>query len=198
MSASKDRNVALVLSYVTVSYNVLEGLVSVGFAMIADSPAILGFGIDSFVESLSGTVMIWRFWYPAEDQRREQTAIQLVGGSLILLAAYVAYEATTSLYHGDPPERSVVGVVIAAVSLAVMPSLYILKQRTAVKLKSRSLETDAKQTLACILLSVALLSGTGLHYTVGFWQADPLAGLLIAIYLIREGYEAWVEHELCC
>jgi divalent metal cation (Fe/Co/Zn/Cd) transporter len=192
------RALALKLSYFTVAYNVLEGLVSVGFAVLSGSPALLGFGIDSFVESLSGLVMIWRFSHHAEDERRERTAIRLVGASLIVLAMYVAYDAATALYYGDPPERSVVGIVIAAVSLLVMPTLYLLKRRTADALQSKSLAADAKQTLACLLLSVALLIGTGLHYLVGWWQADPVAGLLIAAYLVREGYEAWTEQELCC
>jgi divalent metal cation (Fe/Co/Zn/Cd) transporter len=185
------------LSIVTVAYNVLEGVISVGFAIAAGSPALLGFGIDSFVESLSGAIMIWRF-SGAADERREMTAIRLVGVSLIVLAAYVAYEAATALCFSEPPERSVVGLVIAAVSLVTMPILYALKRRTAKAIGSRSLATDAKQTLACIMLSVALLIGTGLHYTVGLWQADPLAALVIATFLVREGYKAWNERELCC
>jgi divalent metal cation (Fe/Co/Zn/Cd) transporter len=91
-----------------------------------------------------------------------------------------------------------VGLIIAAVSLITMPTLYLLKRRTADELRSRSLAADAKQTLACVMLSVALLIGTGLHYMIGLWQADPIAGLVIAAYLVREGYEAWSEQELCC
>jgi divalent metal cation (Fe/Co/Zn/Cd) transporter len=194
----EHRAVALRLSYVTVAYNVLEGVVSVVFAVLAGSPALLGFGIDSFVESLSGAVMVWRFSHPAEDVHRERTAVRLVGVSLIVLAAYVAYEAVTALYFGEPPERRIVGLVIAAVSLVTMPILYTMKRRTADALKSHSLAADAKQTLACVMLSVALLIGTGSHYAVGFWQADPIAGLVIAAYLVREGYKAWNEQELCC
>ena len=142
--------------------------------------------------------MIWRFWHPAEDEQREKTAIRLIGVSLVILAAYVAYEAATALIYAEPPERSVVGLLVAAVSLVIMPVLYILKRRTARSLGSRSLAADAKQTLACILLSVALLIGTGLHYTMRLWQADPVAALAIAAYLVREGYKAWSEQELCC
>jgi divalent metal cation (Fe/Co/Zn/Cd) transporter len=189
---------ALALSYATVGYNLLEGLVSVGFAFAAGSPALLGFGVDSFVESLSGMIMIWRFSEMRDDERREQLAIRLVGISLIMLAAYVAYDATAALYYGDAPTPTIAGLVIAVLSLVVMPTLYVLKRKTARAMHSRSLSADAKQTLACIMLSVALLIGTGLHYTVGWWQADPLAGLLIAAYLIREGYEAFTEQELCC
>jgi divalent metal cation (Fe/Co/Zn/Cd) transporter len=193
-----DRALALKLSYVTVAYNVLEGLVSVLFAVLAGSPALLGFGIDSFVESLSGLVMIWRFSHRADDEHREQTAIRLIGISLVILAAYVAYDAATALYHREPPERSIVGLIIAAISLVTMPTLYILKRRTSAALHSRSLATDAKQTLACAMLSVALLVGTGLNYSTGLWQADPVAGLVIAAFLFREGYMAWKERGLCC
>jgi divalent metal cation (Fe/Co/Zn/Cd) transporter len=192
------RRHALVLSYLTVGYNVLEGLVSIAFATLAGSPALLGFGIDSFVESLSGTVMVWRFSHSTGGEHREKTAIRLVGISLVVLAAYVIYEAASALYYREPPERSMAGLIIAVVSLIVMPILYLAKRRVASELKSRSLETDAKQTLACVMLSVALLIGTGLHYVSGVWQADPLAGLLIAAYLVRAGYEAWTEQELCC
>jgi divalent metal cation (Fe/Co/Zn/Cd) transporter len=194
----KHRHTALGLSYVTVAYNLLEGLVSVTFAVAAGSPALLGFGIDSFVESLSGAVMIWRFSHLGEDERRERTAIRLVGVSLIVLAAYVVYEAASALYYHAAPERSVLGLIIAVLSLIVTPILYLMKRRTADVLKSRSLAADAKQTLACVMLSVALLIGTGCHYAFGFWQADPVAGLLIGAYLLREGYNAWTEQELCC
>jgi divalent metal cation (Fe/Co/Zn/Cd) transporter len=194
---AKQRNIALTLSYVTVGYNVLEGLVSIAFAVMAGSPALLGFGIDSFVESLSGLIMVWRFSGDG-DERREKTAVRLAGISLIVLALYVAYEAAMALYYNEPPERTIVGIVIAAVSLVTMPVLYVLKRRTAHSIGSRSLATDAKQTLVCIMLSVALLIGTGLHYTLGLWQADPVAGLIIAAFLVREGYEAWKAQKLCC
>jgi divalent metal cation (Fe/Co/Zn/Cd) transporter len=187
---------ALLLSYATVLYNVAEGLVSIAFAYLAGSPALLGFGIDSFVESLSGLVMLWRFSRTAGGELRERAAVRLVGVSLIVLALYVAYEASTSLYYGEPPERSIAGLIIAAVSLVVMPLLYVLKRRTATALDSSSLATDAKQTLACMLLSIALLVGTGLHYTIGLWQADPVAALAIAAYLVREGFGACTEGEI--
>jgi divalent metal cation (Fe/Co/Zn/Cd) transporter len=194
---------ALTLSYVTVGYNVLEGLVSVGFAVFAGSSALFGFGVDSFVESLSGGVMIWRFSRTgsldiAEDERRERRAIRLIGASLLVLGAYVVYESATMLYFQERPERSPAGLLIAIISLIVMPVLYVLKRRTAMLIQSHSLATDAKQTLACILLSVALLVGTGLHYLTGLWQADPVAGLVIAAFLVREGWRAWTHQDLCC
>ena len=186
---------ALRLSYFTVGYNVLEGIVSVVFALAAGSPALLGFGVDSFVESLSGLVMVWRF---RAGDHREQMAIRLVGLALVALALYVAYESATQLYFGEQPKPSPVGIAIAVASLVVMPALLLLKRRTAKAINSRSLMADAKQTLGCILLSVALLFGLGLNYLFGWWQADPIAGLIIAVFLGREGYRAIVERDLCC
>jgi len=102
------------------------------------------------------------------------------------------------LYFSESPERNPAGILIAIVSLIVMPILYVAKRRTAEALRSRSLAADATQTLACMLLSMALLLGSGLHYFAGLWQADPIAGLVIAAFLIREGYKAWTEQHLCC
>ena len=197
------RRRALLLSYFTVTYNVLEGIISVAAGYFTGSTALLGFGIDSFVESISGIVMIWRF--SADESRsteaigrREQVAARLVAAALIVLGAYVAYESATHLYSGEKPDRSAIGIAIAVVSLVVMPVLYFAKRRTAKLLNSRSFHADAKQTLACVLLSVALLVGVCLHYLLGWWQADPIAGLLIALYVAREGYETWRHKEIVC
>jgi divalent metal cation (Fe/Co/Zn/Cd) transporter len=186
---------ALLLSYFTVAYNVLEGLVSVVFAVLAGSPALLGFGVDSFVESLSGLVMVWRF--TGAGEHREQTAVRLVAYALLILAAYVVYESATQLYFSEKPQVSPIGIAIALVSLVVMPTLFLLKRRTAKIVNSRSLFADASQTLGCILLSIALLFGLGLNYLLGWWQADPIAGLVIAVFLAREGRRALRERELC-
>jgi divalent metal cation (Fe/Co/Zn/Cd) transporter len=183
------------LSYFTVGYNILEGIVSVVFALAAGSPALLGFGIDSFVESVSGLVMVWRFSAPGDH--REQRAVQLVGFALLVLASYVAYESAAQLYFNEKPEPSPIGIVIALVSLVTMPILFIFKRRVAKAIQSRSLLADAKQTLGCILLSVALLFGLGFNYLFGWWQADPIAGLLIALFLAREGFGAVKERDLC-
>ena len=194
---------ALRLSYFTVGYNIVEGVVSVAFAYQAGSPALLGFGVDSFVESASGGIMIWRFSSPEgrtsqEHLRRELRAVRLVAYALLVLAAYVAYESATKLYYGEAPERYLAGILIAAVSLVAMPVLFVLKRRTAETLASRSLAADAKQTLGCMMLSVALLVGSGIHYLAGWWQADPLAGLVIALFLVREGYKVLTEEQVCC
>lgn len=168
---------------------------SVVFAVAAGSPALLGFGVDSFIESLSGLVMVWRF--TGTGEHREQTAARLVGLALIILAAYVVYESATQLYSAEKPEPSPVGIAIAVVLLIVMPALLLLNWRTAKIVNSRSLLVDAKQTLGCILLSVALLFGLGLNCLFGWWQADPIAGLVIAAILGREGYRSLRDQELC-
>ncbi|HVT29050.1 MAG TPA: cation transporter [Lacipirellulaceae bacterium] len=203
ISTKASLRTARTLAYVTVGYNVLEGLISIALAILAGSSALLGFGIDSFVESLSGGVMVWRFTHVdhltvEQAERRERMAIRLVGVSLIILGGYVMYESVEVLYLGEHPTRNAAGPVIAIVSLIAMPILYVWKRRIALAIESRSLAADAKQTLACTMLSVALLMGTGLHYLFGLWQADPIAGSVIAAYVVREGYRAWREHEPCC
>jgi divalent metal cation (Fe/Co/Zn/Cd) transporter len=188
--------IALGLSIFTVAYNILEGAVSVIFSRLDSSAALLGFGVDSFVESFSGVVMVWRFSKPSEGHR-EQVAARLVGVSLLMLAAYVAYEAIAALAGIEHVERSPAGLIISAASLLVMPPLLWAKRRTARQLGSRSLAADAMQTLTCMLLSVALLIGSGMNYCTGIWQADSVAALLIAVFLLREGYEAVMTKEMC-
>ena len=193
---------ALLLSYLTVGYNVLEGVISILAGYLAGSIALVGFGLDSFVESLSGGIMIWRFrrhpdLTPEEEERREKLAVKLVGWTFFVLAAYVLYESLEKLIFQEAPAPSLLGIIIASVSLILMPFLFYLKHRTGSDIGSASLRADAKQTLACALLSLALLVGLGLNYLYGFWQADPIIGLLIVAVLAREGYEALKEEKLC-
>jgi len=193
---------ALVLSRVTVGYNILEGVVSIAAGVMAGSIALVGFGLDSFVESLSGLIMVWRFTGARErseedEERRERKAAKLVGWTFFLLGAYVAYESVHKLWTGEHPEPSILGIVIAIVSLFTMPTLWWLKVKTAKAIGSRSFQADAKQTMACTMLSAALLVGLGLNAWAGLWQADPAIGLVIAIFLFREGYETLHEEKLC-
>ncbi|MCI0330304.1 MAG: cation transporter [candidate division Zixibacteria bacterium] len=201
MSAPLHRK-ALLLSYFTVGYNLIEGLVSVLAGVLARSTALLGFGFDSFVESLSGGIMVWRFgkreWASeAEEMKVEKKAIRLVAVTFFILGAYVIFESGRKLYLKEAAEPSLFGIIIAIISLIVMPVLFWMKYKTGKSLESRSLVADSKQTLACMLLSVALLIGLGLNYFFHLWWADPLAGILIAGYLLREGYETWQEEKLC-
>ena len=192
---------ALLLSYFTVIYNVLEGIISIIAGLMAGgSIALIGFGLDSFVESLSGCVMIWRFRKhdtisEEEEERIERKAEKLIGITFFVLGAYVLFESVRKLYSRSPADPSVLGIVIAIVSIIVMPALFYLKYRTGKAIGSRSLVADSKETLACVFLSVALLIGLTLNYLFGFWQADPIVGLIIVFFLVKEGYETLTEEE---
>ena len=192
---------ALFLSYFTVTYNVLEGVISIFAGLLAGgSIALIGFGLDSFVESLSGSVMIWRFrksgsMSEEEEEKAEKIAIRLIGYTFFVLAAYVLYESVKKLYVREIPEPSPLGIVIAAVSIVIMPVLFYAKYQTGKSMGSRSLVADSKETLACIFLSTALLIGLGLNSLYGIWQADPAVGLIVVVFLIREGYETFTEEE---
>jgi cation diffusion facilitator family transporter len=191
------------LSYITVVYNIVEGLVSVLAGMVAGSTALLGFGIDSFMESLSGGIMIWRFRQhgkvsAAAEARSERLAVKLVGITFFLLGAYVLYESVEKLYRHQRPNPSLLGMIIAVISLVVMPVLFFFKYRVGKQLGSRSLMADAKQTLTCMLLSAALLLGLGMNYLYGFWPADPAVGMVVVFYLFKEGYTTLREKEIGC
>jgi len=192
---------ALLLSYFTVAYNVVEGVVSILTGALAGSIALIGFGLDSFVESLSGGVMIWRFrkhgkLSKEEEESIERKATKLVGYTFFILAVYILYESISKLVFQETPSPSLFGMIIAIVSLVVMPILFYQKYKTGKALGSRSLVADSKETLACIFLGFALLIGLGANYLFGFWQADPIVGLIVVILLVREGYETLREEEL--
>ncbi len=185
---------ALRLEYLTVGYNIVEGIVSIFAGWLAGSIALIGFGLDSGVESLSGAVLIWRLKKHGnvpedEEENAEAAAVRFVGYSFLLLGFYVLFESVRKLYLHEHPEPTLLGILIAALSLITMPVLSYLKLKTARKIGSRSLEADSKETLVCALLSVALLFGLGLNYTLGLWWADPLSALVIVAFLLKEGLE---------
>lgn len=185
---------ALWLSYFTVGYNILEGIISIFAGSFAGSIALIGFGLDSFVESLSGGVMIWRFRKSGkiseeEEEKVERGATRLIGCSFFILGAYVLYESGKKLYLQEIPNPSLLGIIVAIASIIVMPILFYLKYQTGKAIGSRSLMADSKETLACVFLSIALLIGLTLNYLYGLWQADPIVGLVIVIFLIKEGYD---------
>lgn len=186
---------ALFLSYFTASYNIIEGVIAISAGVAAGSPALVGFGVDSFVESLSASVMIWRFRSTSTlneeaKEKIEEKALRFIGITFFVLGAYVAYEAIQTLYLQSVPEPSVVGVVLTVLSLLIMPTLFYAKRRTAQQLGSKSLSADSKQTLYCIVMSAAVLIGLAANTLFGIWQLDPIVGLIIAAALFREGYEA--------
>jgi len=192
------------LEYLTVGWNVVEGLVSVAAAVAAGSVALLGFGIDSFVETTSGLVLIWRLRAERrardreEIERLDQRAHKLVALSLLLLAAFIAFGAAKALLLRERPEPTLVGVVITTLSLAVMWWLARAKRRTARSLGSRALEADSFQTTACFWLSLITLAGIGLNAAFGWWWADPVAALGMTYFLVSEGREAWRGEECAC
>lgn len=191
------------LEWFTVLYNLAEGAVSVVAALIAGSVALLGFGLDSFVESASGSVLLWRLHSerahhdPAAIARLDRRAHRLVAWSLFALAAWVAFDAVRALATGERPEATPVGIAVPALSMVVMAWLGREKRRLAAALASRALAADAFQTSACWWLSVITLAGIALNAGFGWWWADPAAALVMPVLLVREGREAW-RGEACC
>jgi divalent metal cation (Fe/Co/Zn/Cd) transporter len=195
---------ALGLEYLTVGWNILEGLVAVTAALAAGSIALLGFGIDSFVECASGLVLIWRLTAERRGideeavERFDRRAHKLVGASLFLLASYIALDAAHALWRQERPEPSIVGIVLTTVSIAAMAWLARAKRRAAAALHSRALEADAFQTTACFWLSIITLGGIGLNAIFGWWWADPVAALGMTWFISREGVEAWRGEDCRC
>lgn len=189
----KYRKRALLLSIATVGYNLIEGVAAVAMGVITNSSALFSFGLDSFTESLSGSVMIWRFGKERneeDEERIEQKAQKLVAYTFFILGAFVLYDAVSQLLAHEEPDKSLFGIVVAVLSLVIMPALMLAKYRTGKLLKSKSLVADSKQTLACVIMSATLLLGVGLNYFFGIWWADPVAAIAIALMLFHEGKEA--------
>ena len=184
---------ALRLEWFLISYNTLEAIASIFFGVSAGSVALVGFGLDSVIEVASAGILIWRLacHSNAEDEeKREKKALFFVGVTFFLLAAYVGYESILKLWHGDKPHGSLPGVIIAVLSVLIMPSLGFAKQKIAKQIGSKALEADAMETIICAYLSVILLIGLGLNALFGWWWADPVAGLAMVYFLVKEGREA--------
>ncbi|GAA3563096.1 cation transporter [Amycolatopsis ultiminotia] len=180
----------------TISYNVVEAVVAIAAGSVASSAALVAFGLDSVAEVLSAVAVAWQF-AAADPERRERVALRLIGVSFFLLAAYVTGDAVWSLLQGTAPEHSTAGIVLAGVSLAVMPVLSGAQRRAGRELGSVSAVADSKQTLLCTYLSGVLLGGLLLNTLFGWYWADPVAALVIAVVAVREGREAW-RGEHCC
>ena len=180
------------LEYLTIIWNLLEGIISVGAGLLAGSIALVGFGIDSFIESLSGGALLWRLHLDAPERREraEKIALRVIGVSFLLLALYVAVDAVKALIKREPPEVTYLGIAIAAVSLVVMPLLARAKRRVAKEIHSHAMEADARQTDICTYLSAILLGGLLLNAVVGWWWADPVAALVMIPFIGKEGIEA--------
>lgn len=187
------------LEYLTVAYNSLEGLIAIGAGLVAGSIALVGFGFDSLIEVISGVTLLWRLYADVDEHRREiveNRALRIVGASFLLLAAYVLFDAVKAIVLREPPEESIVGIALAAVSLVIMPLLVRAKRGVAREIGSRALEADATQTALCTYLSAILLAGLLLNATLGWWWADPAAALIMVPIIVREGLEG-VRGERC-
>jgi divalent metal cation (Fe/Co/Zn/Cd) transporter len=194
---------AMTLELLTLGWNVVEGAIAVAAAVAAGSIALMGFGVDSFVESASAAVMIWRLRSETrglDDQTidaLDKKAHKLVAISFFALGAYVALDSAKALWTGERPSPSPVGLVLLAVSLALMVWLARAKRHTAVSLGSRAMAADAFQTTACWWLSLIAMLGLGLNAALGWWWADPVAALGMVYFLVAEGAEAWRGDDCC-
>jgi divalent metal cation (Fe/Co/Zn/Cd) transporter len=187
---------AQLLAGASVTYNVVEAVIAITAGLVAGSIALVGFGLDSIVEVSSGLIILWQFRHPLPESR-EQTALRLMAFSFFGLAAYVTFESIRSLTSGHQAESSIVGMILAAASLVIMPFLSWAQRRTGRALGSNAVVADSTQTLLCTYMSGVLLIGLVLNATLGWWWTDPIAGLVIAAVALKEGREAW-RGEGCC
>ncbi len=188
------------LEYFTIAWNSLEGLVALIAGVLAGSISLVGFGIDSFIEVTSGATLLWRMTVDAEEQTRERNerlSLRIVGTCFLALSAYVGYESLADLISTRAPEHSIPGIILACVSLVVMPILSRAKKRVGKELSSAAMTADAKQTDFCVYLSAILLAGLLLNATLGWWWADPAAALIMVPIIAKEGVDA-VQGTACC
>jgi divalent metal cation (Fe/Co/Zn/Cd) transporter len=183
----------------TITYNVIEAVVAITAGTMASSTALIGFGLDSVIEVSSAAAVAWQFSARehAVREAREQLTLRIIAVSFFLLAAYVTVESLRALFGAGEAEHSTVGLVLAALSLLVMPALSYAQRRAGRELGSASAVADSKQTLLCTYLSAVLLVGLGLNSLFGWSWADPLAALVIAGVAVKEGIEAW-RGDACC
>lgn len=188
------------LQVVTIAWNSGEFVVAVVAGLLAGSVALVGFGFDSAIEVSASGAALWRLRHDADEARREaaeRRALRLIGACFLVLAAYVLYAAAEILLERRAPERSLTGIALAALSLVVMPLLARAKRRIATRLHSSALEAETRQTEICAWLSAILLGGLGLNAALGWWWADPAAGLLMVPLIAKEGWEA-IRGRTCC
>ncbi|SMC56654.1 cation transporter [Kibdelosporangium aridum] len=190
-----SRRVRLLVA-ATITYNVIEAVVAITAGTIASSTALIGFGLDSVIEVASAAAVAWQF-SGADPEARERAALRVIALSFFALAAYVTFESVRSLVSGEVAEHSTVGIVLAAVSLLVMPVLSAAQRRAGRELGSASAVADSKQTLICTYLSGVLLLGLVLNSLFGWSWADPVVALVIAAVAVKEGREAW-RGDHCC
>lgn len=180
------------LEYFTIAWNSIEGLVAVASGVVAGSISLVGFGIDSFIEVTSGWVLLWRMSVDSDVHRREaneKRALRFVGACFLLLAGYIAYDSILDLWSKRAPEHSIAGIILACVSLVVMPLLSRAKRRVGRAMGSGAMHADARQTEFCTYLSGILLAGLLLNTFLGWWWADPLAAAIMVPIIAKEGID---------
>ena len=187
---------ALRLEALTIAWNVLEAAIAITAGILAGSIALVGFGLDSVIETVAAVALYWRLRAELTGtdgpdlEKMERRALQVVGATFLVLAAYILYEAGSTLWFREAPEPSPVGLVLASLSLIIMPLLAFAKLRAGRRLESRALIADSKETFVCSYLSFALLLGLGANAAFGAWWADPVAALLMLPWVVKEGLEA--------
>ena len=205
--ADCNRQTAIVhgrrLEYLTVGWNSLEAVASIMAGIFAGSIALVSFGLDSVIETSSGAALLWRLSHANERsaesrERAERISLRIVGASFLALSAYVGVEAVKDLWTREAPEHSVPGIVIALLSLIAMPLLARAKRKVARTLNSNALKADSRQTDLCAYLSAILLGGLLLNFLLGWWWADPVAGLIMVPIIVREGIEALKGDPCAC
>lgn len=187
------------LAAATITYNVIEAVVALTAGTVASSTALIGFGLDSVIEVSSAAALTWQFSAREHTVReaREKTTLRIIAVSFFALAAYITIDAARTLAGTGEADRSLTGIALAALSLAVMPLLSAAQRRAGHELGSASAVADSKQTLLCTYLSAVLLAGLVLNATLGWTWADPIAALVIAAIAIKEGRNAW-QGKGCC
>lgn len=182
------------LEYFTIIYNSLEGIVAIVAGLFAGSVSLIGFGIDSVIEITSGAALLWRLrrgMNPVQRESAERTSLRIVGACFLALAIYILYESGSTLLHRDAPERSISGIVLASVSVVVMPLVARAKRRIAAAIASDAMRADSRQTDFCAYLSAILLAGLLLNALFGWWWADPVSALLMVPIIANEGLGAF-------
>jgi len=188
------------LEYFTVAWNTLEALISIVAGFIAGSVALVAFGADSLIEVTSGATMLWRLGHDSDSARRdgvERTTLRIVGVLFVALALYIVYESCSTLILHEAPKGSILGIAVAVASLIAMPLLAQAKRRVAAGIGSRAMHADSKQADFCAYLSAILLGGLLLNAALGWWWADPVAGLIMVPIIGKEGVDA-LRGKTCC
>jgi divalent metal cation (Fe/Co/Zn/Cd) transporter len=181
------------LEYFTIAYNSAEGLVSIIAGLIAGSVSLIGFGLDSLIEVTSGATLLWRLHHDLDhfrSERVERITLKIVGWCFVALAAYIVYESGSTLIRHEAPEQSIPGIIVAAVSVVVMPLLARAKRRVAAGIGSGAMNADSRQADFCAYLSAILLGGLLLNALMGWWWADPVAGLVMVPIIGKEGVDS--------